>query len=371
MSLFHYTDPVRPLPPPPPLLAQVLALFDGGAVGYLYRAGDFSHLFQSSDGTTPVTAAGQPVGLLVDHTPSPLNASQATSSHRPTVQINGAGFRIVPDKVDDKLVVSIPAIAVGTRVTGAPLGTIATGFSSPAQDVQVVGNQGSPTDYWDSALVAELLIDRALTEEEIELVGKWMEEEEGAGPRGAAAFTGRTSLSSAYWYADLMTSYPVVNTASVTDFEYAWARTHTLTTMQPLDMRNGTTFAKAWQYSGIQTMPLMQVRNATTFAVAWMGCASLVDFPPHFFDNWIGTPANLCLHGTWSGCVSLSAQSVENILVSINASGRSAPSGSGGSDKNLTVDYNASSGALSSAAEAAIVSLKAKNWVVRINGVIK
>lgn len=43
-----------------------LALFAAGEVGVWYDPSDLSTLFQDSAGTTPVTALGQPVGLMLD-----------------------------------------------------------------------------------------------------------------------------------------------------------------------------------------------------------------------------------------------------------------------------------------------------------------
>lgn len=42
------------------------ALFANGEQGFAYDFSDFSTMFQDSAGTTPVTAAGQPVGLVLD-----------------------------------------------------------------------------------------------------------------------------------------------------------------------------------------------------------------------------------------------------------------------------------------------------------------
>lgn len=42
------------------------SLFAGGEQGAWYDPSDFSTLFQDSAGTTPVTAVGQPVGLMLD-----------------------------------------------------------------------------------------------------------------------------------------------------------------------------------------------------------------------------------------------------------------------------------------------------------------
>ena len=45
---------------------SILALFAGGVVGVWFDPSDLPTLFQDSAGTTPVTAAGQPVGLMLD-----------------------------------------------------------------------------------------------------------------------------------------------------------------------------------------------------------------------------------------------------------------------------------------------------------------
>ena len=50
-----------------PSLTQIVSsLFSNGEQGVWYDPSDFSTLFQDSAGTTPVTAVGQPVGLMLD-----------------------------------------------------------------------------------------------------------------------------------------------------------------------------------------------------------------------------------------------------------------------------------------------------------------
>jgi len=49
------------------------SLFRNGEVGVYYDPSDLSTLFQDSAGTTPVTAAGQPVGLMLDAEGNRLN----------------------------------------------------------------------------------------------------------------------------------------------------------------------------------------------------------------------------------------------------------------------------------------------------------
>lgn len=45
---------------------QILKLFTNGEQGFAYDPNDLSTLYQDAAGTTPVTAAGQPVGLMLD-----------------------------------------------------------------------------------------------------------------------------------------------------------------------------------------------------------------------------------------------------------------------------------------------------------------
>lgn len=164
-----------------------------------------------------------------------------------------------------------------------------------------------------------------------------------------------------------LTSFPLIDTSSGTDFGAAWNNCSSLTSLPLLDTSNGTSFAQAWQNcSSLTSFPLIDTSNGTTFYAAWFGCSSLTSFPANFFDSWTGTPVNNCFLYTWDNCTSLTAQSVENILVSIDTSGRSAP----GSGTEITIDYNVGTGSLTSATNTAITNLKAKGWTPRINGVL-
>ena len=62
-------------------------LFANGEAGAWYDPSDLSTLFQDSAGTTPVTASGDPVGLMLDKSGNGINASQAVSASRPTYGI--------------------------------------------------------------------------------------------------------------------------------------------------------------------------------------------------------------------------------------------------------------------------------------------
>lgn len=79
-------------------------LFAAGEQGAWYDPSDFSTLYQDSAGTTPVTAVGQPVGLLKDKSGRNNHASQSTTTARPTLQQDSGGrYYLQGDGVDDSL----------------------------------------------------------------------------------------------------------------------------------------------------------------------------------------------------------------------------------------------------------------------------
>lgn len=81
------------------------ALFANGEQGAWYDPSDLSTLYQDSAGTTPVTALGQPVGLMLDKSGRGNHASQPTATARPTLQADASGRKYLQfDGVDDFLV---------------------------------------------------------------------------------------------------------------------------------------------------------------------------------------------------------------------------------------------------------------------------
>lgn len=88
------------------------SLFASSEPGVWYDPSDLTTLFQDSAGTTPVTAAGQPVGLMLDKSGNNNHATQSTAASRPTYQIAGTGRPyLFFDGVDDFLVT--PTITPG------------------------------------------------------------------------------------------------------------------------------------------------------------------------------------------------------------------------------------------------------------------
>lgn len=100
----------------------IQALFAANEVGAWFDPGDISTLFQDNDGSTPVTAAGQTVALMLDKSGNGKHATQATASKRPTYQIAANGKGVLRfDGVDD-------CMATAAITAGADKGTIIAGL---------------------------------------------------------------------------------------------------------------------------------------------------------------------------------------------------------------------------------------------------
>lgn len=81
-----------------------LSLFASGEQGVWYDPSDLSTLFQDAAGTIPVTAAGQPVGMMRDKSGRGNHATQTTATSRPILQTAAGKWYLSFDGVDDGLV---------------------------------------------------------------------------------------------------------------------------------------------------------------------------------------------------------------------------------------------------------------------------
>ena len=179
-----------------------------------------------------------------------------------------------------------------------------------------------------------------------------------------------TGFNGAWGLCRSLTSFPLINTSSGTNFSGAWSLCSSLTSFPLIDTSSGTNFNFAWGLcSSLTSFPLIDTSSGTNFAVAWNNCSSLTDFPAGFFDLWAGTPVDECFYETWKNCTSLTATSVDNIFVSIAASGVSAPSGTGTNDRKITVDYDGTT--LPGTTATAITTLKSRNWDIYLNDVLQ
>ena len=89
----------------PPFSKYVKELFANGEQGFFYDPNDLSTMFQDAAGTVPVTAVGQPVGLIRDKSGRNNHAFQANSASRPILRKNAVtGFNYLEfDGSDDFL----------------------------------------------------------------------------------------------------------------------------------------------------------------------------------------------------------------------------------------------------------------------------
>jgi hypothetical protein len=117
----------------------VTELFAASEKGLWYDINDITTLFQDSAGTIPVTAAGQPVGKVLDKSGNGIHATQATAANRPTYQIHAEGYGYLQfDGVNDSLVTSTLNLSTTDKVTwtaglfvdNATSGSVAMEFSA-------------------------------------------------------------------------------------------------------------------------------------------------------------------------------------------------------------------------------------------------
>lgn len=83
---------------------QPSTLFATGEQGLWLDPSDLTTMFQDDAGTTPVTAAGQVVGLIRDKSGNDNHATQATAASKPILRNTGALWWLEFDGVDDFLV---------------------------------------------------------------------------------------------------------------------------------------------------------------------------------------------------------------------------------------------------------------------------
>ncbi len=231
------------------------------------------------------------------------------------------------------------------------------------------------------------------------------------------------------WFYTPLVSFGAIDASNSTNFSSAWHGTGALTSF-PQDAKLGTSaqsvnFTAAWKDSGLTSfstpVPTANICSETwrdcddlvsfdleeiplatnTYACwfgdsslisfstalpstgysryAWTNCTSLTDFSADVFNNWNPSViSSLVFDSAWNGCTSLTAESVENILTSIDASGQYATSDGDAyvngvniqlTDAGIDIAYNTATGSLSAATNAAVDSLKAKGWSIIVNNV--
>jgi len=132
-----------------------------------------------------------------------------------------------------------------------------------------------------------------------------------------------------------------------------------LTELPAIDTSNVTSFSNTWRTCNIPTFPSSyDFSSGNTFGEAWRG-SIIYNFPANMFDN-TGTLSSGAFTNAFNGC-RLTAQSIENVLTSLDANGAT------GIALHIGSGQNASYSTWSSAAQTALTNLQNKSWTVTYN----
>ena len=302
----------------------IIQLFNDGEQGAIYIprpvVNGVQSLFQDAAGTAAVTADGDPVGLMLDQSGNGNSAAQSISAARPTY--NTSPDRLSLDKVDDALIVTVPAGGwTGTMVLATDQGTASYGVSIDA-GAYALGGEYFPGD----AIVAALFRDGVMTTKEKADVESY--------------FVGSGGATESY--------------GEVANFRFAW-RDNNLTGFPLIDTSSGTSFFAAWYNNNLTSFPLIDTSSGTDFRFAWRGNAELVDFPANFFDNIKGGNLDSAFDAT-----NLNEASIDGILVSLVTSGIAAGT--------RLFDQSGGSAPSVGTGQPAIDTLRSRGWAVTVTG---
>lgn len=144
----QYINRAAPFP-----LNPIASLYASREQGAWFDPSDLTTMFQDAAGTTPVTADGQPVGLIRDKSWRSNHASQATTARRPTYKTDGTHHWLAFDGTDDCLVTGNVNLSGGDKVTQitAVEPTVDTGTHQSFAEFSAATatNAGSFAMYWD------------------------------------------------------------------------------------------------------------------------------------------------------------------------------------------------------------------------------
>ena len=111
-----------------------------------------------------------------------------------------------------------------------------------------------------------------------------------------------TNFYSAWQSCSSLTSFPLIDTSSGTNFQNAWYNCNSLTSFPAIDTSSGTNFTATWEYcSGLTSFPLINTASGDRFTQTWSGCSSLTSFPS------IDTSSATITARTWRYCSSLTS----------------------------------------------------------------
>ena len=122
-------------------------LFANGEQGAWYDPSDLTTLFQDAAGTIPVTADGDPVGLILDKSGNDNHAVQSTTSAKITYRTDGTLHWLEGDGVDDHLVTDMVGFTSDLYIaSAASLSSGGGTFGGPWRFLRSGGDPSSVTD---------------------------------------------------------------------------------------------------------------------------------------------------------------------------------------------------------------------------------
>ena len=295
-----------------------LVLFADGKQGMWYDPSDLSTLFQDVAGTVPVTTDHKPVAKMLDKSGNNNHATPPTAASRPLYKTEPS--RLLLDKVDDRIVINFPKRIVGSMTIATTTGTATYGVDIPQ------GNLTLGRAYFPSNNIVGLVINEGELSEndKSKLVNLFV------GKGAIESFESNTSLANAFMSWGFLTSFPLIDTSS------------------------GTNFQAAWYGNKLTIFPLIDTSSGVIFSLAWYGNSTLTSFPKNAFDNVKGGDFTNAFYNT-----NLNQESIDGILVSLVTSGIATGS---------RVFYQSGGSAPSATGNAAINTLRSRGWTVTVTG---
>jgi len=159
------------------------------------------------------------------------------------------------------------------------------------------------------------------------------------------------------WRDNNLTSFPDIDLSNGTNFIFAW-RDNNLTSFPAIDLSSGTDFPFAWERNNLTSFPAIDLSSGTNFISAWQ-INNLTSFPANMFDN-----NNTGTYGAAFRNNALNQTSVDNILVSIEASAQANNITNGA----LDIDQGTNATPSQAGKDAADSLRNTFNWTVGLNG---
>lgn len=168
------------------------------------------------------------------------------------------------------------------------------------------------------------------------------------------------SLNNCWTGCSGLTSFPLIDTSSTTDLNGTWTSCTSLTSFPSINTGSCTNFTSTWRDNrALTSFPSIDCSSGTVFVATWRDCNALTTYPANQFDN-TGTLASNAFSNTWLNCA-LTAQSIENILTSLDTNG----------SENITLTLsggtNAAKSTWTAAANTAYTNLVNKGWTISYN----